>query len=104
MFFLTDLFYALVEPPVTFVRKMEDQRFPDGALISIECELSRHNVDVKWLKASTILNCLLLFVNMVYILESSIKKAIFCTLVLFGNRKKQTGVNLPSAFDISEWG
>ncbi|XP_075870110.1 obscurin-like protein 1 isoform X2 [Nelusetta ayraudi] len=38
------------EPPVTIVRKMEDQRFPDGALISIECELSRHNVDVKWLK------------------------------------------------------
>ncbi|CAJ1078774.1 obscurin-like isoform X15 [Xyrichtys novacula] len=38
------------EPPVTVFRKLEDQRFPDGAIISIECELSRHNVDVKWLK------------------------------------------------------
>nr|XP_046260553.1 obscurin-like protein 1 isoform X7 [Scatophagus argus] len=38
------------EPPVTIFRKLEDQRFPDGAVISIECELSRHNVDVKWLK------------------------------------------------------
>lgn len=47
------LFFVFVEPPVTIVRKMEDQRFPDGALISLECELSRHNVDVKWLKVST---------------------------------------------------
>lgn len=47
------LLFVFVEPPVTIVRKMEDQRFPDGALISIECELSRHNVDVKWLKVST---------------------------------------------------
>lgn len=47
------MFFVFVEPPVTIVRKMEDQRFPDGALISIECELSRHNVDVKWLKVST---------------------------------------------------
>ncbi|XP_028249494.1 obscurin-like protein 1 isoform X7 [Parambassis ranga] len=38
------------EPPVTVFRKLEDQRFPDGAIISIECELSRHNVDVKWMK------------------------------------------------------
>lgn len=44
--------FCLAEPPVTIVRKMEDQKFPDGALISIECELSRHNVDVKWMKAS----------------------------------------------------
>uniref|UniRef100_A0A8C6SFW8 Obscurin-like protein 1 n=1 Tax=Neogobius melanostomus TaxID=47308 RepID=A0A8C6SFW8_9GOBI len=38
------------EPPVTVFRKLEDQRFPEGAVISIECELSRHNVDVRWLK------------------------------------------------------
>ncbi|XP_042351107.1 obscurin-like protein 1 isoform X2 [Plectropomus leopardus] len=38
------------EPPVTILRKLEDQRFPDGAVISLECELSRHNVDVKWTK------------------------------------------------------
>ncbi|XP_041663263.1 obscurin-like protein 1 isoform X12 [Cheilinus undulatus] len=38
------------EPPVTMFRKLEDQRFPDGAIISIECELSRHNVDVKWFR------------------------------------------------------
>ncbi|XP_069389523.1 obscurin-like protein 1 isoform X17 [Paralichthys olivaceus] len=38
------------EPPVTIFRKLEDQKFSDGVVISIECELSRHNVDVKWLK------------------------------------------------------
>uniref|UniRef100_UPI0037E77869 obscurin-like protein 1 n=1 Tax=Semicossyphus pulcher TaxID=241346 RepID=UPI0037E77869 len=38
------------EPPVTIFRKLEDQKFPDGAVISIECELSRHTIDVKWLK------------------------------------------------------
>ncbi|XP_045909528.1 obscurin [Micropterus dolomieu] len=38
------------EPPVTIFRKLEDQKVPDGAVISIECELSRHNVDVKWMK------------------------------------------------------
>ncbi|KAK7938649.1 hypothetical protein WMY93_001975 [Mugilogobius chulae] len=38
------------EPPVSIFKKLEDQRFPDGAVISIECELSRHNVDVKWMK------------------------------------------------------
>ncbi|KAJ4932905.1 hypothetical protein JOQ06_029743 [Pogonophryne albipinna] len=38
------------EPPVTIFRKLEDQKFPDGAVISIECELSKHNVDVKWMK------------------------------------------------------
>ncbi|XP_033965419.1 obscurin isoform X4 [Pseudochaenichthys georgianus] len=38
------------EPPVTIFRKLEDQKFPDGAVISIECELSRHNVDMKWMK------------------------------------------------------
>ncbi|XP_040924625.1 obscurin-like protein 1 isoform X10 [Betta splendens] len=38
------------EPPVTIFRGLEDQRFPEGAFISIECELSRHNVDVRWMK------------------------------------------------------
>ncbi|XP_049449259.1 obscurin-like protein 1 isoform X15 [Epinephelus fuscoguttatus] len=38
------------EPPVSILRKLEDQKFPDGAVISLECELSRHNVDVKWIK------------------------------------------------------
>uniref|UniRef100_A0A3Q0R1B6 Obscurin-like protein 1 n=1 Tax=Amphilophus citrinellus TaxID=61819 RepID=A0A3Q0R1B6_AMPCI len=40
----------VVKPPVTILRKLENQRFPEGAVISIECELSRHNVDVKWMK------------------------------------------------------
>ncbi|XP_029314434.1 obscurin-like protein 1 isoform X7 [Cottoperca gobio] len=38
------------EPPVTIFRKLEDQKCPDGAVISVECELSRHNADVKWMK------------------------------------------------------
>ncbi|KAM3862349.1 obscurin-like protein 1 [Diretmus argenteus] len=33
------------EPPVTIFRKLEDQKCPEGAIISIECELSRHNTD-----------------------------------------------------------
>lgn len=35
---------------MTIFRKLDNQRFPEGAVISIECELSRHNVDVKWMK------------------------------------------------------
>ncbi|XP_067371933.1 obscurin isoform X1 [Channa argus] len=38
------------EPPLTILRTLEDQKFPEGAVISIECELSRHAVDVKWTK------------------------------------------------------
>ncbi|XP_024864920.1 obscurin isoform X9 [Kryptolebias marmoratus] len=38
------------EPPVTIFRKLENQKVPDSSVISLECELSRHNVDVKWLK------------------------------------------------------
>ncbi|XP_026152000.1 obscurin isoform X8 [Mastacembelus armatus] len=38
------------EPPVSILRKLENKKFPEGAVISIECELSRHNVDVKWIK------------------------------------------------------
>ncbi|XP_075958920.1 obscurin-like protein 1 [Anarhichas minor] len=38
------------EPALTIFRKLEDQKFPEGAVISLECELSRHNVDVKWMK------------------------------------------------------
>ncbi|MFT7807941.1 obscurin-like protein 1 isoform X1 [Arapaima gigas] len=41
------------EPPVTFLRKPEDLCFPEGSLVSIECELSRQNADVKWLKNDT---------------------------------------------------
>uniref|UniRef100_A0A3Q2DUV1 Obscurin-like protein 1 n=1 Tax=Cyprinodon variegatus TaxID=28743 RepID=A0A3Q2DUV1_CYPVA len=40
----------VVKPPVTIFRKLENQRVPDGSVISFECELSRHNVDVKWIK------------------------------------------------------
>lgn len=51
MFDCTPLFSS-TEPPVSIVRKLENQKVPDGAVISVECELSRHNVDVKWMKAS----------------------------------------------------
>lgn len=40
---------------MTVFRKLEDQKFPEGAVISLECELSRHNLDVKWMKASVVL-------------------------------------------------
>lgn len=41
---------------MTIFRKLEDQKFPEGAVISIECELSRHNIDVKWFKVTMYLD------------------------------------------------
>ncbi|XP_041117501.1 obscurin-like protein 1 isoform X2 [Polyodon spathula] len=38
------------EPPVMFLRALEDLRIPESSGASFECELSRQNVDVKWLK------------------------------------------------------
>ncbi|XP_049584751.1 obscurin isoform X5 [Syngnathus scovelli] len=38
------------EPPVTIFRKLEDQKIPEGSVVSMECEVSRHNVDVNWMK------------------------------------------------------
>ncbi|XP_064165964.1 obscurin-like protein 1 isoform X7 [Anguilla rostrata] len=38
------------EPPVSILKKLEDQCSPEGSAVSLECELSRQNVDVKWLK------------------------------------------------------
>ncbi|XP_018590992.2 obscurin-like isoform X2 [Scleropages formosus] len=41
------------EPPVTVLKKTEDLSIPEGATASIECELSRQNVEVNWLKNGT---------------------------------------------------
>lgn len=51
----TDVYclYVTTEPPVTFLKTLEDIRRPEGAVVSIECELSRHNVEVKWMKVRT---------------------------------------------------
>ncbi|KAK1166274.1 obscurin-like isoform X1 [Acipenser oxyrinchus oxyrinchus] len=38
------------EPPVMFLRALEDLRIPESSGASLECELSRQNADVKWLK------------------------------------------------------
>ncbi|KAK9969102.1 hypothetical protein ABG768_027305 [Culter alburnus] len=38
------------EIPVTILKKLEDIRQPEGSGITLECELSRHNVDIKWTK------------------------------------------------------
>ncbi|XP_037136753.1 obscurin-like protein 1 isoform X5 [Syngnathus acus] len=38
------------EPPVTIFRKLEDQKIPEGSVVSMECEVSRHNVEVNWMK------------------------------------------------------
>ncbi|XP_072768090.1 obscurin-like protein 1 [Nerophis lumbriciformis] len=46
----TSVKLVVKEHPVTILRKLEDQKFPAAATLSIECELSRHNVDVKWKK------------------------------------------------------
>ncbi|RXM28980.1 Obscurin [Acipenser ruthenus] len=38
------------EPPVMFLRALEHLRIPESSGASFECELSRQNADVKWLK------------------------------------------------------
>ncbi|XP_026074717.1 obscurin-like protein 1 isoform X8 [Carassius auratus] len=38
------------EIPVSILKKLEDIRQPEGSGITLECELSRHNVDIKWTK------------------------------------------------------
>ncbi|XP_071196235.1 obscurin isoform X1 [Salvelinus alpinus] len=38
------------EPPVTVIKKLEDLRFPEAAVASMDCELSRPHVEVKWMK------------------------------------------------------
>ncbi|XP_049340507.1 obscurin isoform X1 [Astyanax mexicanus] len=38
------------ETPVSILKKLEDSRYPEGTGVTLECELSRHNVDVKWTK------------------------------------------------------
>ncbi|XP_076120427.1 obscurin [Alosa pseudoharengus] len=38
------------ETPVTLLKKLEDVRFPEASVVTMECELSRHNVEVKWTK------------------------------------------------------
>ncbi|XP_019910065.2 obscurin-like protein 1 isoform X6 [Esox lucius] len=38
------------EPPVTIIKKLEDLSFPEGAMASMDCELSRPNAEVKWMK------------------------------------------------------
>lgn len=38
------------EIPVSILKKLEDIRQPEGSAITLECELSRHNVDIKWTK------------------------------------------------------
>ncbi|XP_048884334.1 obscurin-like protein 1 isoform X1 [Brienomyrus brachyistius] len=40
------------EPPVTFLKEPQDLCLPEGSLASIECELSRQNARVRWLKDS----------------------------------------------------
>ncbi|XP_076858629.1 obscurin-like isoform X2 [Brachyhypopomus gauderio] len=41
---------SVKETPVTILKKLENSRFPEGTGVTLECELSRYNVDVKWTK------------------------------------------------------
>ncbi|XP_078408803.1 obscurin-like protein 1a isoform X2 [Cetorhinus maximus] len=38
------------EPPVTFLKQLKDLRVPETTVITMECELSRPNVEVTWYK------------------------------------------------------
>ncbi|TRY96058.1 hypothetical protein DNTS_017223 [Danionella cerebrum] len=43
------------EVPVSILKKLENIRQPEGSSVTLECELSRHNVDIKWTKNGTLL-------------------------------------------------
>ncbi|XP_056321764.1 obscurin-like protein 1 isoform X18 [Danio aesculapii] len=38
------------EIPVSILKKLDDIRQPEGSGVTLECELSRHNIDIKWTK------------------------------------------------------
>ncbi|XP_059823540.1 obscurin-like protein 1 isoform X2 [Hypanus sabinus] len=38
------------EPPVTFTRQLKDLQVPETTVVTLECELSRPNVEVRWHK------------------------------------------------------
>uniref|UniRef100_UPI00398F0F38 obscurin-like protein 1a isoform X2 n=1 Tax=Pristiophorus japonicus TaxID=55135 RepID=UPI00398F0F38 len=38
------------EPPVTFLKTLKDLRVPETTIVTLECELSRPNVEVVWYK------------------------------------------------------
>ncbi|XP_072117142.1 obscurin-like protein 1a isoform X1 [Mobula birostris] len=38
------------EPPVTFTRQLKDLQVPETTAVTLECELSRPNVEVRWYK------------------------------------------------------
>ncbi|XP_056605844.1 obscurin-like protein 1a [Triplophysa dalaica] len=38
------------EPPVIIIKRLSDVRCEEGSSVTLECELSRQNVDVKWQK------------------------------------------------------
>ncbi|XP_072902347.1 obscurin-like protein 1a isoform X2 [Hemitrygon akajei] len=41
------------EPPVTFMRQLKDLQVPETTVVTLECELSRPNVEVRWYKDDT---------------------------------------------------
>ena len=42
--------HCSTETPVSLVKKLTDIRVEEGSLVPMECEFSRQNVEVKWLK------------------------------------------------------
>ncbi|XP_060732887.1 obscurin-like protein 1 isoform X6 [Tachysurus vachellii] len=41
---------TIKETPVTILKKLEDKTFPEGTGATLECEVSKYNVTVKWTK------------------------------------------------------
>ncbi|XP_058876960.1 obscurin-like [Acipenser ruthenus] len=46
---------TVTEPAVTFTKNLEDVSVPEKEKVTLECELSRSNVDVKWFKDDMVL-------------------------------------------------
>lgn len=48
----TDFVGTLAETPVSIVKTLSDQRVEEDLPATLECELSRQIVEVKWLKVT----------------------------------------------------
>lgn len=48
--------FFFLEIPVSILKKLEDNTFPEGTGATLECELSKYNVTVKWTKVRKLLN------------------------------------------------
>lgn len=79
---INNLFHFL-EPPVMIIKRLSDVRCEDGSSVTLECELSRQNVDVKWQKVQQHIHSALLNVYLLYIHYYNVHNSTYITLIFF---------------------